>query len=125
MKTKEDYIGTFDEYTKRFGHSSNHFILTEYFMGCDFYQFTMEELELIGFGNVNGKLRLVPSIYYSCIPDGTYVKDIIGNFYYWDENMDNDVRMGFLAYGIDEEMLEEERLKRIVIQRDKTINGII
>lgn len=116
MKTKNDYLNFYKKFYKDIDD------LKEYFKDCDFYQFELDELMSIGWGNWGNNLKLIPDYFYSCIPHGMRVKCVNGGYFTCGiDYIDDDTRMGFLSYGLTQEMLDEYKIEN----RNKIIDEII
>jgi hypothetical protein len=65
------------------------------------FSMTVKQLKELGCGNWDGRLMLFPKEWYSMIPHGFPIEDIMGNVEsFVPGGTDDDIRYGFLSYGV-------------------------
>jgi hypothetical protein len=90
--------------------------LIKYFKGVDFTQFTIGELKELDFGMWDDNTILMPSWALDCIPTGTVLTSINGEYitYQEDKKLDKDTRFGVTAYGFNISQLREAAINEIL-----------
>lgn len=90
--------------------------LIKYFKGVDFTQFTLTELKELDFGMWDEFTILMPSWALDCIPSGTVLISISGDYTTYEEGqkLDKDTRFGLTAFGFHISQLREAAINEIL-----------
>lgn len=91
--------------------------LIKYFDGCDFTQFTVDELKKLDFQWFDEDLLCMPSWVIDCLIDGTELHSISdGDVIIFDKSkgLDKDTRFGATAYGFNKSQLRDSTINRVL-----------
>lgn len=96
--------------------------LIKEFDGCDFTQFSPDELKTLDFRYFDEDVICMPLWALDCLADGTEICSISGDIRKFDKSkgLSKDVRFGVTAYGFNKSQLRDSTIDKILDKDDKS-----